>query len=68
VPEALTTADFVSAAEGLRDQLALQEGATEGVKADSVGQAITRSVTSAIQQHRMDAHDNYRFVSVEDDD
>lgn len=47
VPEKLDTADFVAAALGLRDQLALQEGAGEGTQPDSVGTAIERIVTKA---------------------
>jgi hypothetical protein len=46
----LTTEDFVLAAEGLRPQLDLMGEAGEGVKADSLGQALEKRVRAAIDQ------------------
>ncbi len=44
----LTTEDFVQAATGLRPQLELMEGASEGVMPDSLGSALERKVRDAV--------------------
>ena len=49
-PTKLDTEDFVLAAAGLRDQLALQEGAQEGKEPDSLGKALERSAAKAVEQ------------------
>lgn len=48
MPEVLTTEDFVAAAVGLRPQLDLMNGAGEGVKPDSFGEALRRNVKEAL--------------------
>lgn len=49
-PELLTTDDFVDAALGLRPQLDLMNGATEGKTPDTLTQAMTRVVTDTTTQ------------------
>jgi len=44
----LSTEDFVGAAEGLRPQFALMEGAGEGIRGDALGKALARTVESAV--------------------
>lgn len=48
-PAELVTDDFVDAALGLRPQLELMEGATEGKTPDSLQQAMSKVVTAASQ-------------------
>jgi transitional endoplasmic reticulum ATPase len=68
-PDVLTTEDFVRAADGLRDQLRLQEDATEGTKPDALNAAFTRIVEDVVHNTGMvpsDKNVNYEFVAVED--
>lgn len=59
VPDILETDDFVLAAQGLRPQLELMEGAQEGVEADSLATAIRSEVSTAVKTtlHGSEIHD-----------
>lgn len=49
----LDTADFVAAADGLRDQLALMEGAKDSLSRDTLTSSL-KSLVSDVVQHRVD--------------
>lgn len=52
----LTTADFVLAASGLRDQLDLMENAGEGVRPDTLGKALERIVRDTLNESDIELH------------
>ena len=60
-PEALTTADFVEAANGLRVQWEMMQEANEGEKPDALGQALRRTVEGVFANRPLvsdDEHEN----------
>lgn len=58
-PRTITGPDIVQAAEGLRPQLALMEGAGEGVNPDSLSLAVSKIVQEANDGQQVMINDNW---------
>lgn len=68
-PDVITTDDLVNAAQGLRPQLELMEGATEGVVVPTLDRAVATAVQSAVTGMRIvdSDGDSYKAIVPADD-
>lgn len=63
VPQVITTEDLVGAADGIRDQVAMMDGAPIATDTDSVGEALRRTISGVLQGHVVDPDEGWAIMS-----